>query len=62
MDNPKAQDYTTKELSNKKAPPLQGEYYTKFGDMWTLNHDIRSPKFYELLINTYLKGDTDMNL
>ena len=30
--------------------------------MWNLKHDIRSSKFYELFINTELKGDTDLNL
>ena len=30
--------------------------------MWTLKNEISSPKFYELLIKTELKGDTDMYL
>ena len=30
--------------------------------MWTLKYEIRSPKFYELLINTELKGDTAVYL
>ena len=30
--------------------------------MWTLKHEISSPKLYELLIKTELKGDTAMDL
>ena len=30
--------------------------------MWTLKHDISSRKFYELLINTELKGDTVLDI
>ena len=30
--------------------------------MWALKHEISSPKFYEILVNTELKGDTDMYL
>ena len=30
--------------------------------MWTLKHEIISPKFYELLIKTKIKGDTDLYL
>ena len=30
--------------------------------MWTLKHDISSPKFYDLLIMTELKGDNGMDL
>ena len=30
--------------------------------MWTMKHDIRSPKFYELLIKTEIKVDTAMDL
>ena len=44
--------------SNKKGPPLEGGHYTNICGMWTLKHEISSPKFYELLINTDLKGDT----
>ena len=35
---------------------------TKIGGMWTLKHAISSPKLYELIIKTELKGDTDMDL
>ena len=30
--------------------------------MWTIKHEIISPKFYEILIKKELKGDTDMEL
>ena len=30
--------------------------------MWTLKHDIISPKFYEILIEIELKGYTTINL
>ena len=53
---------TTVVLANRRAPPLEGVQSTKIGVMWTLKHEIRSPKFYELLINTELKGDTDLYL
>ena len=35
---------------------------TKNGGMWTLKQDIISPKFYELLIKTELKGNTDSDI
>ena len=34
----------------------------KIGGMWNLNHDIISPKLYELLIHIELQGDTTMDL
>ena len=46
----------------RRDPPLEGGHFTKIGSMWTLKHDIRSPKLYELLIKTELKGDTDLDL
>ena len=30
--------------------------------MWTLKHEISSPKFYDILIKTELKGDTAMDI
>ena len=30
--------------------------------MWTLKHEIRSPKLYEILIKNEIKGDTAMEL
>ena len=47
---------------NRRAPPMDGRHYTKIGGMWNLKHEISSPKFYELLIKTELKGDTDMGI
>ena len=55
-------DPTTMVLSNRRDPPLEGGQYTKIGGMWTLKHEIRSPKFYELLIKKELKGDTALDL
>ena len=37
-------------------------YILKNYGVWTLKHKIRSPKFYEILIKTELKGGTDMDL
>ena len=37
---------------------MEGRHSTKIGDMWTLKHEISSPKFYENLIKTELKVDT----
>ena len=50
-DTPKAQDPTTGVPSNKKVPSLEGGNYAENGGMWTLNHEIISPKFYEPLTN-----------
>ena len=55
-------DPTIVVTANRKAPPLDGGNSTKIGGMWTLKHEIRSPKFYELLTKTELKGDTAMDL
>ena len=60
MGSPKAQDYTTVVPYNKKSPQLEGGHSTKIGGMWTLKHEIISPKFYEIIIKTKLKGDTLM--
>ena len=54
-DPPKAQDPATVFPSNKRAPPLEGGNSMKIASMWTLKHDISSPKFYELLIKTEIK-------
>ena len=35
---------------------------TKIGVMWTLKHEISSPKFYDLFVKTELKGVTDLDL
>ena len=61
-DSPKTEYPTTLLSNNKKAPPLGSEYSTKNGGIWNIKHDIISRKFYELLINTELKGNTEMDL
>ena len=61
-DSQKYQYHTTVVLANKRYPPLEDVNYTKVGGMWTLKHEIISPKLYELLIWTELEGETDMNL
>ena len=43
-------DSTTVVPANRRFPPLEGGNFTKIGGMWTLKHEIISPKFYELLI------------
>ena len=48
----KSQDPTTRVPANKKATPLEGGNSMKIGGMCTLKHEIRSPKFYELIIKT----------
>ena len=60
-DQPNPEEHNTVVLANRRAPPSDGGNYTKNGGMWTLKHDISSPKFYELLIKTELKGDTDLD-
>ena len=55
-------DPTTVVPANRRDPPLEGGHYTKIGVTWTLKHDIISPKFYEILIKTELKGDTALDL
>ena len=62
MDSPKYQYPTTAVPANKKAPPLEGVNSTKNGGMWTLKQEISSPKLYELLIKTEIKGDTALDL
>ena len=39
-------------LDKRRSPTLDGGQSTKIGGMWTLKHDARSRKFYELLIKT----------
>ena len=55
-------DPTTVVLTNRRAPPLECGHSTKIGGMWTLKHEISSPKFYELLIKKELKLYTAMDL
>ena len=62
MYSPNSQDLATVLPANKTDPKVEGGHSTKFGGMWTLKHDIISPKFYELLVNTELKGGPYMEL
>ena len=48
--------------AKRRATTLEGRHSTKICFMWTLKHDISSPKFYELLIKIELKGDTALDL
>ena len=52
QDSKKSQEPTTVVPANRRDPPLDGGHYTKIGGMWTLKHDIRPQKLYELLIKT----------
>ena len=61
-DSPKYQDTNNVVPYNKKYPPLEGGHSTKIGGIWNIKHEIRSPKFYEILIKTELKRDTDLEL
>ena len=47
-----SEDNTTLVLANNNAPPLEGGYSKNIGGMWNIKHEIRSPRFYELLTNT----------
>ena len=53
---------TTAFPANSRYLALEGGHSTKIGGMWTLKHEIISPKFYELFINTELKGYTALEL
>ena len=55
-------DPTTVVRTNMRDKPLEGISSNKIGGMWTLKHEISSPKFYELLINKELKVDTALDL
>ena len=48
--------------TNRRDPPLEGRHFTKIGGMWNLKHEIISPRIYELLIKTELKGATALDL
>ena len=47
---------------NRRAPPLVGVQSTKIGVMRTRTHYFSSSRFYELLVNTNITGDTSMDL
>ena len=48
--------------TNRKVAPLEGGHSKKIGGIWTLKHEINSPKFYELVINNDPKGDNGLHL
>ena len=53
----------TNVVPDKRRDPQLGKgYTTKICGMCTLKHEIRSPKFYEILKNTELKRDTALDL
>ena len=43
-------DPTTTVQTNRKASTLEGEISENIGGMWTLKHEISSPRFYELIV------------
>ena len=55
-------DPTTTVQTNKRATPLEGGISKNIGGMWTLKHEISSPKFYDILIKTELKWDTALDI
>ena len=55
-------DPTTVVPEMRRGPQLEGGQCTKIGGMWNLKHEISSPKLYELLRKTELKGDTALDL
>ena len=61
-DSPNPQYPTTMLPTKSRYPPLDVGHSTKLCGMWTLKHEIRSPKLYELLVNTELKVDTSLDL
>ena len=61
IDKPKAQDPTIVVLNNKKATLLECRYCIKHCGMWTLKHEISSPKLYELLFKTEIEGETALD-
>ena len=62
MHSPMAHDTTNIVPDKKKDTPLEGGHSTKISAMWNLKHEIRSPKFYELLIKTELKRENYLEL
>ena len=56
IDSPYAQGPTNVVPDNKKSLPLEGGNSTKHSYLWNIKHEISSPKFYALLINTELKS------
>ena len=55
-------DPTTVVPDHRRSPPLEGGHSTKIGGMWTLKHEISSPKFFEILIKTEIIGDIALDI
>ena len=70
FDNPSPRKVETKKPKysptdfhvDRKFQPLEGGQYQKIDGMWNFKHEISSQTFYELFINTKLKGDTDTDI
>ena len=60
--SPNYHDPTTVLPSNRRDPSLDGGHSTKIVGMWTLKHEIISPKFYELIVKTVIKRYTALDL
>ena len=60
--SPKPPDPNTVVLAKNRDPPLDGGHSMKIGGMKTIKHDISSPKFYELLVKTEIKGYNSIDL
>ena len=61
-ESPNILDPTTLGPDNNRDQPLDSGQPKKIGGMFTLKHEISSPKFKKLFIKTELKRDTDMEL
>ena len=47
---------------NRRDTTLEGGHSTKIASMCTIKNEINSPKLYEIITKTELKGDTDMDI
>ena len=61
-DSPNPLDPNNGVPTNSRDPTLGSGKSTNVCGMWTLRHEISSPKFYELLIKTKLKVVTALDL
>ena len=62
IESPKFHYPDTVVTANKNSPPSEGGNSMEIGGTWNLKQKTRSPKFYELIIKTELKGDTALGL
>ena len=58
----KSHDPSTSVLATNNAPPLEVGNSIKVDVVWTLKHEISSPKLYKLAMKTELKGDTAQDI